>query len=43
MSASKMTVLAVLCALIALSACRREEAVYQPLKLGGPPAGQPAR
>jgi hypothetical protein len=40
---SKITILAVLCALIALSACRREEAVYQPLKLGGPATQQPAR
>jgi hypothetical protein len=40
---AKMLLLGVMCALIALSACRREEAVYEPLKLGGPAAERPAR
>jgi hypothetical protein len=38
----KIIILAVVCAVITLSACRREE-VYQPLKLGGPATQQPAR
>jgi hypothetical protein len=37
----KIAVVALLCAVVALTACRREE--YQPLKLGGPAAEQPAR
>ena len=37
----KVAVVALLCALVALVACRREE--YRPLKLGGPVAEQPAR
>jgi hypothetical protein len=37
----KIAVVAVLCAVTALVACRREEVV--PLKLGGPVAEQPAR
>jgi hypothetical protein len=37
----KIAVVAVLCAVVALVACRREE--YRPLKLGGPVAEQPAR
>jgi hypothetical protein len=37
----KIAVVAVLCAVLALVACRREEVV--PLKLGGPVAEQPAR
>jgi hypothetical protein len=40
---AKMLLLGVMCALIALSACRREEAVYQPMKLGAPAAERPAR
>jgi hypothetical protein len=40
---SKTLLLGVVCALIALSACRREEPVYEPLKLGGPGAERPAR
>jgi hypothetical protein len=39
----KVTILTMLCAMIALSGCRREEVRYEPLKLGGPAAGQPAR
>jgi hypothetical protein len=37
----KLAVVALLCAVVALAACRREE--YTPLKLGGPAAEQPAR
>jgi hypothetical protein len=37
----KVAAVALLCAVVALVACRREE--YQPLKLGGPVAEQPAR
>jgi len=37
----KIAVVALLCAVVALVACRREE--YRPLKLGGPVAEQPAR
>jgi hypothetical protein len=37
----KIAVVALLCAVVALAACRREE--YRPLKLGGPTAEQPAR
>jgi hypothetical protein len=38
---SKIAVVTILCALVALTACRREE--YTPLKLGGPTTQQPAR
>lgn len=41
MRGSKVVVI-VLCALVALSACRQEEA-YEPLKLGGPAPERPAR
>jgi hypothetical protein len=37
----KIAVVALLCAVVALAACRREE--YVPLKLGGPAPEQPAR
>jgi hypothetical protein len=37
----KIAVVAVLCTVVALVACRREE--VRPLKLGGPVAEQPAR
>ena len=37
----KIAVVALLCAVVALAACRREEA--KPLKLGGPAAEQTAR
>ena len=37
----KIAVVAVLCAVVALVACRREE--YVPMKLGAPAAEQPAR
>jgi hypothetical protein len=37
----KIAVVTILCAVVALAACRREE--YTPLKLGGPVAEQPAR
>jgi hypothetical protein len=37
----KIAVMALLCAAIAVAACRREEAVYRPLKLGGPIMDQP--
>jgi hypothetical protein len=39
----KSLLVGVVCALIALSACRREEAVYQPMKVGGPAMDRPAR
>jgi hypothetical protein len=42
MNASKIAVAALLCALVALSACRRE-AAYEPLKLGGPAMERPSR
>ena len=42
MTGSKVAILAVLCAMIAFSGCRREEA-YQPLKLAGPGVQTPAR
>jgi hypothetical protein len=42
MDAKKILVVTVLCAAVALVACRREER-YEPLKLGGPTAVQPAR
>jgi hypothetical protein len=38
---SKIAVVVLLCAIVALAACRREE--YRPLKLGGPVAEQPAQ
>ena len=41
MQSKKVAVVALLCAIVALAACRREE--YVPLKLGGPAAEQPAR
>jgi hypothetical protein len=37
----KIAALAVVCAIIALGASRREEACCQPMKLGGPIAEQP--
>jgi hypothetical protein len=40
---SKILVLCALCVVIAVSACRREEAVYEPLKVGGPTTERPAR
>jgi hypothetical protein len=40
-NSKKIAVVAVLCAVVALVACRREETV--PLKLGGPTTEQPAR
>jgi len=36
----KIAVLALLCAMVALSACRKEEHYYGPLKLGGPASQQ---
>jgi hypothetical protein len=42
-SSKKIAVVSLLCAVVALAACRREEACCQPLKLGGPVAEQPAR
>jgi hypothetical protein len=41
-SHKKIAVVALLCAVVALAACRRETA-YEPLKLGGPAVEQPAR
>lgn len=43
MNASRITVVALLCALVALCGCRREEAAYEPLKLGGPAMEKPSR
>jgi hypothetical protein len=40
---ARMLIMGVICAIVALSACRREEAVYQPLKLGGPAIERTAR
>jgi hypothetical protein len=34
----KIVVVALLCTVVALVACRREERYYEPLKLGGPAA-----
>ena len=42
MNASKIVTVTMLCALVALCACRRE-AAYEPLKLGGPTAEKPVR
>jgi len=42
MTLPKLAVLTALCALLAMSACRREVA-HEPLKLGGPAAERPAR
>ena len=41
MDSKKIAVVAVLCAVVALVACRREE--YVPMKLGAPAAEQPVR
>jgi hypothetical protein len=41
-SSKKIAVVSLLCAVVLLTACRREER-YEPLKLGGPVAEQPAR
>ena len=35
MSSKKIAVVALLCAVVALAACRREDRYYEPLKLGG--------
>ena len=44
MNAKKIVVVALLCAGVALAACRREEPYYGPLKLGADvPAVQPAK
>lgn len=42
MISKKIVVVSFVCVLVALAACRRE-AHYEPLKLGGPAAEQPAR
>ena len=42
MNAKKIAVVIVLCTVVALVGCRREES-YQPLKLGGPTAERQAR
>jgi hypothetical protein len=42
MHSKKIAVVAVLCAVVALVACRREE-TYTPMKLGNPAAQQPSR
>jgi len=41
-SSKKIAVVSLLCAVMVLAACRREECCG-PLKLGGPVAEQPAR
>jgi hypothetical protein len=41
-SSKKIAVVSLLCVIVALAACRREECCG-PLKLGGPVAEQPAR
>ena len=45
MCSSKIAVFALLCTLVALAACRREDRFYEPLKLGAdvPQQGQTAR
>jgi hypothetical protein len=42
MNTSKVAAVTLLCAIIALCACRRE-AAYEPLKLGGPTIDKPSR
>jgi hypothetical protein len=42
MHPQKIAAVTLLCAVIALCACRREVS-YQPMKLGGPAAEQPSR
>jgi hypothetical protein len=39
---NKITIVAVLCAVVVLLGCRREDS-YEPLKLGGPAPERPAR
>ena len=34
-SSRKIAVVALLCTIVALAACRREERYYEPMKLGG--------
>jgi hypothetical protein len=41
-SSKKIAIVSLLCAVVALAACRREECC-QPLKLGGPVAEQPGQ
>ena len=41
-SSKKIAVISLLCAVVVLTACRREER-YEPLKLGGPVAEEPAK
>lgn len=43
MTTKKIAVVALLCTLVAVGACRREYPCCEPLKLGGPAAEQPAR
>jgi hypothetical protein len=42
MDSNKIALVAVLCAVLLLIGCRREES-YEPLKLGGPTTERPAR
>ncbi len=42
MDKNKIALVAVLCAVVFLLGCRREES-YEPLKLGGPGMQRPAR
>jgi hypothetical protein len=42
MHVNKITIVAMLCAVVVLVGCRREDS-YEPLKLGGPAAERPAR
>ena len=42
MNTKKIAVIALLCAVVALIACRREER-YEPMKLSGPTTERPVR
>lgn len=39
----KLSIIALCLATLALAACRRETATYEPLKLGGPTQGDASR
>jgi hypothetical protein len=39
-NSSKIAVVALVCTVIALAACRREDRYYEPMKLGGDAASQ---
>jgi hypothetical protein len=42
MNSKQIAIVALMCAVVAFAACRRE-AAYEPLKLGGPTVEQPSR